>query len=44
MDGYLSKLLADAQIANFLSPKKSRAGRVETQAAIDALNQETKKR
>jgi hypothetical protein len=44
MDSYLSKLLADAQIANFLSPKKSRAGRVETQAAIDALNQETKKR
>ena len=44
MDSYLSKLLGDAQIANFLSPKKSRAGKVETQAAIDALNQETKKR
>ena len=44
MDGYLSKLLGDAQIANFLAPKKSRAGKVETQAAIDALNQETKKR
>ena len=26
------------------SGKKSRAGKVETQAAIDALNQETKKR
>ena len=41
MDGYLSKLLSEAQIANYLTPKKSRVGKDETQAAINALKQES---
>jgi parvulin-like peptidyl-prolyl isomerase len=44
MESHLSKLLADAQIANFLSVKKSKAGRLETQAALETLKQETSKR
>ena len=41
MDTYLSSLIAEAQIANLLSPKKSRVGASETKAAIEALKQET---
>ena len=44
MDGYLSKLIADAQIANFLSPKKSKVGKMDTQAAMDLQNQDKLKR
>jgi parvulin-like peptidyl-prolyl isomerase len=43
MDAHLSKLLADAQITNFLSLKKSKAGNIETQAALETLRQETRK-
>jgi parvulin-like peptidyl-prolyl isomerase len=44
MDAHMAKLTSDAQIANFLNPKKSRAGKIETQAAIDALKLENAKR
>ena len=44
MDKHLSKLMDEAQITNFLSLKKSKVGSVETQAALDTLNQETKTR
>jgi parvulin-like peptidyl-prolyl isomerase len=40
IDEHMAKLFADAQIANYLNPKKSRAGKVETQAALEALKQE----
>jgi hypothetical protein len=35
MDNTMSKLLADAQITNFLAPKKSRLGAAERQATLD---------
>lgn len=35
MDTAMSKLLADAQITNFLAPKKSRLGAAERQATLD---------
>ncbi|MEQ1830490.1 MAG: peptidylprolyl isomerase [Pirellula sp.] len=44
IDEHMSKLFAEAQIANFLNPKKSRAGKAETQAALDVLKQESPKR
>ena len=44
MDKHLSKLMDEAQITNFLSLKKSKVGNAETQAALDTLNQESKKR
>jgi parvulin-like peptidyl-prolyl isomerase len=37
MDNTMSKLLADAQVTNFLAPKKSRLGAAEKQATIDEL-------
>jgi parvulin-like peptidyl-prolyl isomerase len=43
MDAHLTKLIADAQVVNYLS-QKARAGVAETQAAMEALRQETKTR
>jgi len=40
MDAHLSKLVTDAQIANYINPKKSRVGKMETQAALDTLKRE----
>ena len=39
MDNYLSTLIADAQVTNFLT-KKTRLGATETKAALDALEQD----
>jgi hypothetical protein len=44
MDKYMSKLIADAQITNFLNPKKSRVGAVETQASLEELKKVQVKR
>ncbi len=40
MDNYLSTLIADAQISNFLT-NKTRIGATETKAALEALEQES---
>jgi len=40
----MSKLIADAQITNFLNPKKSRVGAVETQASLEELKKVQVKR
>jgi parvulin-like peptidyl-prolyl isomerase len=42
MDQAMSKLLANAQVTNFLTPKKSRVGAAETQATLDELKKTTK--
>jgi len=37
MDNLMAKMVADAQITNFLNPKKSRVGASETQASLEEL-------
>lgn len=37
VDNYMSKLAAEAQVTNFLNPKKSRVGIAETRASRDEL-------
>lgn len=42
MDKTMSQLLADAQITNFLTPRKSRLGAAERQATLDEFKNVTK--
>jgi hypothetical protein len=37
MDTFMSKLVAESQVTNLLSPKKSRIGSAETQASMEEL-------